>query len=116
MGLLTGDKSERQAELGREIHAVSSASKPYAAFLARGTCARPCIERDFVCVCVCACVCARACAHLDNFTYVLMRQVAPWALSDDTLCVCVCMYVCMYVCMCVCVCACVCHRCGAAVP
>ena len=35
--MMGGDKSERQAELGKEIHAISSASKPYAAFLARGT-------------------------------------------------------------------------------
>jgi acyl-CoA oxidase len=32
---MVGDKSERVAELGREIHAVSSAAKPFASWYAR---------------------------------------------------------------------------------
>jgi acyl-CoA oxidase len=35
-GLLMGEKSARQAELGRELHALSSSSKPVATWLARG--------------------------------------------------------------------------------
>ncbi|KAK3587288.1 hypothetical protein CHS0354_034441 [Potamilus streckersoni] len=35
VGALMGDNSERQAELGKEIHALSCASKPLAAWLAR---------------------------------------------------------------------------------
>ena len=35
LGLMMNDNSERQGELGREIHALSSASKPLAAWLAR---------------------------------------------------------------------------------
>ena len=41
LGMMAGDKSERQAELGREIHAISSASKPYVSFLARGALGPP---------------------------------------------------------------------------
>jgi len=36
VGMMAGDKSDRHADLGKEIHALSSASKPYAAFFARG--------------------------------------------------------------------------------
>jgi acyl-CoA oxidase len=32
---MMGDKSDRQAELGREIHAISSTSKPLSGFTAR---------------------------------------------------------------------------------
>lgn len=35
VGLMMGDKSERQSELGREIHALSCASKPVASWTAR---------------------------------------------------------------------------------
>ncbi|KAH3891559.1 hypothetical protein DPMN_015663 [Dreissena polymorpha] len=35
IGLMMGDKSERQAQLGREIHGLSCASKPIASWLAR---------------------------------------------------------------------------------
>ncbi|XP_071110971.1 peroxisomal acyl-coenzyme A oxidase 3-like isoform X2 [Haliotis cracherodii] len=35
IGMMAGDKSEKQAELGREIHAISCASKPLAGWLAR---------------------------------------------------------------------------------
>lgn len=35
--LMSGDKSDRQAELGKEIHAISSSSKPYASWFARDT-------------------------------------------------------------------------------
>jgi len=35
LGLMAGDKSDRQAELGKEIHAISSASKPFASHFAR---------------------------------------------------------------------------------
>ena len=35
LGLMMNDNSERQGELGREIHALSCASKPLAAWLAR---------------------------------------------------------------------------------
>jgi len=36
VGMMAGDESDRHADLGKEIHALSSASKPYAAFFARG--------------------------------------------------------------------------------
>lgn len=35
MGLLAGDKGEAQAALGKELHAVASACKPMAGWLAR---------------------------------------------------------------------------------
>eukprot|EP00002_Diphylleia_rotans_P000849 TRINITY_DN1044_c0_g6_i1.p1 TRINITY_DN1044_c0_g6~~TRINITY_DN1044_c0_g6_i1.p1 ORF type:complete len:733 (+),score=154.29 TRINITY_DN1044_c0_g6_i1:71-2269(+) len=35
VGMALGDKSERQSELGKEIHAISSASKPLSAWFAR---------------------------------------------------------------------------------
>ncbi|XP_055957651.1 peroxisomal acyl-coenzyme A oxidase 3, partial [Patella vulgata] len=35
IGLMAGDKSERQSELGRELHALSCASKPLASWIAR---------------------------------------------------------------------------------
>ncbi|XP_064619256.1 peroxisomal acyl-coenzyme A oxidase 3-like [Lineus longissimus] len=35
VGMIMGDKSERQAELGKEIHAISCASKPLAGWTAR---------------------------------------------------------------------------------
>lgn len=35
VGILVGDNSEYQAELGREVHAMSCASKPLAGWIAR---------------------------------------------------------------------------------
>ncbi|KAM6960287.1 peroxisomal acyl-coenzyme A oxidase 3 [Tautogolabrus adspersus] len=35
MGLVMGDKSDRQADLGREIHAISCSSKPLASWMAQ---------------------------------------------------------------------------------
>ena len=35
VGLILGDNSEYQAELGKEIHALSCASKPLAGWIAR---------------------------------------------------------------------------------
>lgn len=43
MAGMTGDKSQRQADLGREIHAFSSSSKPLGAWLARD-CIQECRE------------------------------------------------------------------------
>ncbi|XP_041350325.1 peroxisomal acyl-coenzyme A oxidase 3-like [Gigantopelta aegis] len=43
IGMMMGDNSERQAELGREIHALSCASKPVSGWLARD-CIQECRE------------------------------------------------------------------------
>ncbi|XP_072163287.1 peroxisomal acyl-coenzyme A oxidase 3-like [Diadema setosum] len=43
VALMMGDQSERQAELGKEIHALSSASKPMSSWLARD-CIQECRE------------------------------------------------------------------------
>ncbi|XP_041457080.1 peroxisomal acyl-coenzyme A oxidase 3-like [Lytechinus variegatus] len=43
VSLMLGDKSERQAELGKEMHALSSASKPLSSWLARD-CIQECRE------------------------------------------------------------------------
>lgn len=43
IGMISGDDSERQSELGKEIHALSSASKPYASWMAQ-ECIQECRE------------------------------------------------------------------------
>ncbi|RNA13430.1 peroxisomal acyl-coenzyme A oxidase 3, partial [Brachionus plicatilis] len=43
IGMFSGDDSERQAEFGKEIHALSSASKPYASWMAQ-ECIQECRE------------------------------------------------------------------------
>lgn len=43
IGMMSGDNSERQAEFGKEIHALSSASKPFSSWIAQ-KCIQECRE------------------------------------------------------------------------